>query len=143
MSEKARSTIRDLLSGIDRLIAITGNSYDACIVLAELTRIFSKLFNNVLLDSEIQAWIIRGDSKELLDKLEKLSTRKRFETNEFDILNYIEDTYVTKNVKNSVRLSIQYHHLIYCYQDVDDPNKKSRIRVLTNIIWYEYYKPNS
>lgn len=49
----------------------------------------------------------------------------------------IEDVDVRNAVYDSLMLSARNHYLIYQYNNIQDASTQARVRVLTNLLWYE------
>lgn len=56
-----------------------------------------------------------------------------------DYLSYLIDEDVKDAVLTSFELSLKYNNLVYKYLSVTDPNKQTRVRVLTNML-YNHWK---
>ena len=52
---------------------------------------------------------------------------------------YIDDIEVKNAVYDSFYLSKSHNNLIYEYNDISDPHRQARVRVLTRMIWYKVY----
>ena len=54
-----------------------------------------------------------------------------------DMFCEVEDIDVRNAVYDSLMLSRKKHYLIYIYNNIEDASRQARVRVLTNMLWYE------
>lgn len=112
-----------------------GNRYDACMYVAKEARRRASCCKDSVLDSESIAWVLTGKRHKL-----SISTKKKLEkwyNNQYDILNYVENKDIRKSVTRSLGISKTVKHLVYAYEKSLKDEDKARVRVLTNILWYQ------
>lgn len=132
----------DILSQYDtfnRLLDQFDSPYKVVNYVANKARNVAKQCNYKILDSEAISWVLNGEDDVALDNI--IRRCKRRYTGKYqidDILNYIDDEQVCEAVKESITNSRRLHHLIYIYKDVSDEPRKSRVRILTNMLWYRF-----
>ncbi len=52
-----------------------------------------------------------------------------------DYISYIEDREIKSAIIDSYEESLKKFHLVYMYNSVDDEPRRSRIRIILNILW--------
>ena len=52
-----------------------------------------------------------------------------------EYLTYVDDIEIKSAVISSYEESLKKYHLIYLYNNVDDEHRRSRIRIILNILW--------
>ncbi len=111
-----------------------GNRFEACRwVIKESRRRLSNL-DTSLLESHSLTWVVTGKKPKFHDDCQAKLLRK-FQRVE-DLLNYIEDQEIVKSVLKSLGLSKSLNHLTYSYQNAMSEAQCTRVRILTNILWY-------
>lgn len=117
----------------DKWIQDIGNIYACIEPIADKSREIYAKHNDKITDSQAMSWAMTGDVPSTIHKMKKFA--KRYSGNE-DLLNYIDNKSIQEAVHESYMLSVICNHLIYSYKDIQDPFLRSRVRVLTNMIWY-------
>lgn len=119
----------------DALAAALGSPYAAVNYISKAARRKMKQHNNIILESEAISWVLTGEEprarkcKSLYDISHDLPYLE-------EILCYVDDEDVCESVRESYKESLGAHHLIYCYHNNLDEFRKSRVRILTRMIWY-------
>ena len=129
-------------SELEDLVNEVGNPYLAVLI---LNRRAQEVSDSILaeygfrpLDSQAISIALTGllpEDIEYLNRIKTIQIRKNSRV--YDILNYVDDKDVCKSVKNSIHLSTTSKNLTYVYTSGLTDSQKSRIRVLTRIIWYK------
>ena len=128
---------KDNLLGFEEFedfVQIVGNRYKAIKLITNEARTRSSR-NVFISDSVLLTWIVTGKKpvKYPTDIAKLLRKSKRIE----DILMYVSNQKIVKSVTLSLGLSNSKNHLIYRYDKSLTDYEKIRVRILTNIIWYE------
>lgn len=116
-----------------------GNPYKAVLCIGKEARQYSESHNNVPLDSESLTFVLQNKDPEIVQsalasRIAK-QTHKRSNIDEVrDIYLSIDDPQIKKAVKLSVDQSMDSNHLIYIYNETEDENYRSKIRILTRMI---------
>lgn len=113
----------------------SGNRYAACMYVAKEARRRATACKDDVLDSESISWVLTGKRE-----IPSVSTQKKIEkwfANQYDILNYVEDAQIRKSVTRSLGISKTLKHLTYAYEKSLNECEMARVRVLTNILWYQ------
>lgn len=97
-------------------------------------RLGSKLPQGIM-ESKLLTWVLTGDNPDYsyikIDP-DNYIERKNIE----DTLEFITDREVKKYVLLSYKKSIKAQHLVYRYPDNMLDHDKSRVRILTRMLWY-------
>ena len=117
-----------------------GNEYAATLAIARRARLLAQFVDNTILDSEAITSVLNEDIQTVIrNHIRKQKIRldniKLYLQERTD---YIYDINVRNAVYASSLESIQSNHLVYIYGTVEDTDRRSRIRVLTRIIFYEF-----
>lgn len=116
--------------------AFGGNRYVATMYLADATRTILDRYNNQLLESEAIAWLLTGVRPPHLQEKPKPRPRRNWRKAWVtDRLSEVLDVEVKQAVLETVRRSKRVHRLEFCYKDVSDESRRTRIRILSRIIW--------
>lgn len=113
----------------------SGNRYAASMYVAKEARRRATNCKDDVLDSESISWVLTGKRN-----IPARSTQKKIQKwfhNQYDILNYVEDECVKRSVTRSLGISKTVKHLTYAYEKSLSECDKARVRVLTNILWYQ------
>lgn len=111
-----------------------GSPYAAVNYVAKTARKLMKEIEYPVMESEAISWVLTGEKPEA-------KGRNRIPFNYDihlldDILSGVDDPEVCISVRESYSASLQAHHLIYCYHMSLDENRKARVRILLNMVWY-------
>lgn len=110
------------------LNAIVG-PYEAVMILAQQTREITSSLDNRITVAEALDYAAHGlvpDPKDYPDhRLDRVK----------DYISYIDDKEIKAAIISSYEESLKRYHLIYDYQNVDDEPRRSRIRIILNILW--------
>lgn len=103
--------------------------YLAVMLLAEETREITSSLDNRITISEALDYAANGllpDPKDYPDhRLDRVK----------DYISYINDKEIKAAIISSYEESLKKYHLIYDYQNVDDEPRRSRVRIILNILW--------
>lgn len=124
---------------LDKYEQLCGSRYGATAFVGRKARELAEKYDNVISHSEALSWLLSGvvpdGVRHYRDKLLQRSQRPMKYAEEY--LLQIADEQVRKAVWISIQKSKNEGHLIYHYEEIYDPERKSRVRVLTNKLWYE------
>lgn len=114
-----------------------GSEFAAVLYISNLARKKLTSVDNVILESEAIAWASSGVPPKDIDKYTQQKSRRAHQDLDYvkDRLSYVLDEGVRQAVLSTLETSTL--HLIYIYNDVDDPFRQARIRILSNLIWDE------
>lgn len=119
-----------------------GNVYKAVYELGQAAAKLVKDCNNKISNAEGISWVLNGHKPDYENRRSYWDTKKAIIEEYIDTnLELIDDGQIIKCVRSSVWNSLDHRYLVYDYKDVDDESRRARIRILTNLIWYEI-KPN-
>ena len=118
----------------DNLADELGSPYAAVNYVAREARKRMNSIEYPIQESEAISWVLTGEKP-------KAKGRKRISFDYYihildDILSEVDDIEVCKSVRESYAESLKVHHLIYCYHTDLDDARKARVRILSNMVWY-------
>lgn len=115
----------------------SANPYNTIQCIANSARKLCRTHNN-LLESEAITHIIHNTEP---DNKIYASARDEYIASQIkELFCYIDDKAICDAVYDSFYESKNKNNLIYIYNQVTEPNKQARIRVLTRILWYKLIK---
>lgn len=98
-------------------------------------RLLSEEYDNAIFHSEAITHIVNGTTPDnkyyFADEWEAEQIKEMF--------CYIDDVSVKNAVYDSFYASKAKNNLVYMYNDITDSPRKSRVRVLTRMLWYSLY----
>ena len=103
--------------------------YYATLELAQNAREITKSLDHRITDAEALDYAARGilpDPKDYPDH--RLDRVKEY-------INYIDDIEIRSAIIASYEESLKHYHIVYVYNNVEDEPRKSRIRIIINILW--------
>ena len=110
------------------LDAVVG-PYEAVMILANQTREIASSLDNRITVAEALDFAANGllpDPKDYPDhRLDRVK----------DYISYISDKELKAAIISSYEESLKKYHLIYDYQNIDDEPRRSRLRIILNILW--------
>lgn len=122
-----RDFLKQLESSPDR--------YRQVIRVAKKARSLADEYDNNIFHSEALSFVMTGakpDNKyRYADEYEATVIKEMF--------CYIDDIEVKNAVYDSFYLSKSHNNLIYEYNDITDPPRQARVRVLTRMLWHKIY----
>lgn len=119
----------------DQLAASIGSTYAAVNYVAKSARDKIAHTDGHVLESEAISWVLTGEEPKVRNKTEEIE-RWYLQNYIDDMLSEVDDIDVAQAVRDSYAASMEQHHLIYSYPEHLDENRKSRVRILTRMIWY-------
>ena len=95
--------------------------------------------NGMILESKAISWVLTGESPkiptrtsiEITDHVEYLTSEEYLH----ELLCTVEDESVVESVRATFEASQRANHLIYCYNHSLDEPQRSRVRILSKIVW--------
>lgn len=103
--------------------------YIAVIAIADNTREICSSLENRITCSQALDYAARGlmpDPKDFPDhRLDRVK----------DYISYIDDSEIRAAIIDSYEQSLKKYHLVYVYNSIDDEPRRSRIRIILNILW--------
>jgi len=122
-----RDFLKQLESSSDR--------FGEVIQVAKKARSLADEYDNNIFHSEALSFVMTGampDNKyRYADEYEATIIKEMF--------CYIDDIEVKNAVYDSFYLSKSHNNLIYEYNDIADPPRQARVRVLTRMLWHKVY----
>lgn len=115
-----------------------GSTYQAIQHLSKVARKKLKEVDNNIQDSQALTWALTGLEPDVKQNMkDKVYHSKKFYQEEYmdDMLCYVDDEEVCESVRESFRASKKVNHLIYVYNHTLDEHRKSRVRILTRMVW--------
>lgn len=124
---------------LDKYIAYCGSRYAATIFLGQKARKLAEAYDNLITHAEALSWILSGEVPQGVQQYSDLSKRRsqRYLQNATEYLKRVSDIQVRDAVLSSIKKSKSSGHLVYVYGDVYAKERQSRIRIITNKLWYE------
>ena len=107
----------------------TRGPYLAVLDIAQNAREITKSLDNRITDASALDFAARGltpDPKDYPDH--RLDRVKEY-------ISYIDDIEIRSAIISSYEESLKRYHLVYLYNNVSDEPRKSRIRIIMNILW--------
>lgn len=119
----------------DALAEKLGSPFAAVNFVAKSARARRQSVDNRILESEAITWVVTGIQPKLRNKMPDINQLGNVSYLD-EVLSYVDDEQVVESVRASYCESTKAHHLIYCYHNSLDDNRKARVRVLTRMVWY-------
>ena len=117
------------------------NKFEAINYVSSYARRLTSCYKDNISHKEALSWICDGIRPKNIDKIEEKLNIEPFDpSNIGKFMPYVEEKEIYDAVSLSISQSTQNHHLIYNYNKIDDENKKSRIRILCNIVWEKLHE---
>ena len=117
-----------------------GNTYQAVQYIQKQSRKLLEYTDNRITDSEAIAWVLTGEKPDYESRKTFNEITAKYEDAYVDeILCYIDDKQVCESIRLSISKSKKSKNLVYRYTKGLDESKKSRVRVVTRIIWYNLF----
>ena len=112
------------------------NKYSLVLDVAKEARGLAEDYDDLILHSEAITHSLQGTKPKLkhIAKWESEASEIR------DIFCSIEDRLVCEAVYDSFYASKEAHNLIFIYNNIRDPYKQARVRILTKMLWHSLYK---
>lgn len=120
--------------------AFSGDRFAAVMYISKIARRRMIRVNNCIHESDALSWITTGVEPEIVKHWREFKKVDHVALYIEDRLCYIEDAAVRNAVRDSISESQSIYHLIYTYNNIQDENKKARVRILCNMIWDEVEK---
>jgi hypothetical protein len=112
----------------------SSNIYSEVMSISKQARDVSKRSGDTLLHSEAISMVLKGDTTEFISDNEIID---EFESKYIkEMFMYIDDKEIKDAVYDSFYDSKKNHNLIYQYNDIIEPNRKARVRILTRMLWF-------
>ena len=124
---------------LDKYVSLCGSKYAATIFLGKQARKLAEHYDNLITHAEALSWLLSGDAPRGVTHYKELAERKsqRYLQYVNKHLEGVLDRHVQDAVVESIKISMSNNHLVYVYGEVYNRNKQARVRVITNMIWYE------
>lgn len=117
-----------------------GNRYQAVQYIQKQSRKLLEYTDNRITDSEAITWVLTGEKPDYESRKTFNEITAKYEYAYVDeILCYIDDKQVCESIRLSISKSKKSKNLVYRYTKGLDESKKSRVRVVTRIIWYNLF----
>lgn len=117
-----------------------GNRYQAVQYIQKQSRKLLEYTDNRITDSEAITWVLTGEKPDYESRKTFNEITAKYEDAYVDeILCYIDDKQVCESIRLSISKSKKSKNLVYRYTKGLDESKKSRVRVVTRIIWYNLF----
>ena len=123
-----------LKNEFDEFAAKLGSTYAAINYISKSAREKSEELDYPILASEAISWVLTGEKPN--------SKGRKYENADAnihildDILSGVDDLHIKESVRDTYFESMKAHHLIYCYHTNLNESEKTRVRILSNMIWY-------
>lgn len=127
---------------IDRYIELCDSRYTATVFVATLARQLNAKYDNVIDIAEALSWVLSGVVPENISNYKEII--KQREQRPLKYANQVLVSIIDKEVKEAVLESLlrskRAGHLLYCWDEIYDEYRQTRVRVLTNKIWTELHE---
>lgn len=123
----------------DKYVKACGSKFAAIMYVSKIARRRRMKVDGCITESQALAWVITGvEPKEVsMWRNNELTQDDKALIYAEDRIMYIEDLDIHDAVLHSITESRQAGHLIYRYKGLKNPYKKSRLRIICNMIWAE------
>lgn len=123
---------------VDKALANGANPFELCNLISLKSIELLKSLDYAISDSEAISCVVSGTVPDNLEERRKqhkmLSTLKTPYMS--GLLSYVDDDEVKSCVELSYEESVRIGSLVFRYDSLSDDAKKSRVRILTRMIWY-------
>ena len=117
------------------------NVYDIVRRIGKHAHTISEHYHNIPLYSECIEWIVSGRCPSIMDRYNAILQLKDSKAQLISqVLQYVDSKKLKLAVVKSVSQSIKQNYLSYNYDHISDLYTQIRIRILTNMIWYQLYR---
>ena len=117
-----------------------GNRYQAVQYIQKQSRKLLEYTDNRITDSEAITWVLTGEKPDYESRKTFNEITAKYEDAYVDeILCYIDDKQVCESIRLSISKSKKSKNLVYRYTKGLDETQKSRVRVVTRMIWYKLF----
>ncbi len=117
-----------------------GNIFAAVARIGSDARQLAAKTDNVLMHSEAITYRVTAELPDDLSLRIKYHNRISYkQTLISNVLEHVTESDIKQCVKSSIRASMRKHNLTYLYGSISSKPKQQRIRILTNMIWYQLY----
>lgn len=118
-----------------RKLEKASNIYAEVRNIANSARILSAEYDNKILHSEAITHVIHGTEP---DRQYIENYRDEYEAHQIrEMFCYIDDKEICNAVYDSFYASKSRKNLIFIYNGIDSPDKQTRVRILTRMLWYK------
>lgn len=116
-----------------------GNEFRAVQYVSKVARKFAERYDNIPLHSEALSYAIRGEIPASLKGLISNGiTVDYFHLYLREAISHIDDKDIRDAVYSSITESKRTQNLTYNYRGIQNKDKQARIRIITNMLWYEF-----
>ena len=117
-----------------------GNRYKAVQYIQKESRRLLEYTDNRITDSEAITWVLTGEKPDYESRKTFNEITAKYEDAYVDeVLCYIDDKQICESIRLSISRSKKSKNLVYRYTKGLDDNQKSRVRVVTRMIWYNLF----
>ena len=121
------------------LAKILGSNYAAVQYVSRVARHFTAKYDYLPLHSEALSYAIRGEMPPNFSALTDTKSRTNYRRLYIrELLSTLDDKEVRDAVYTSITTSLRHQNLTYVYNKIKDESQQARIRILTNMLWYEF-----
>ena len=132
-------SFEDTQIALNDMIDRSDNIFDVANEIARKSRDIERICHNSVSTSESIRWAITGYPPDDIDKRMYQHAKANCSKTSYmeDVISYIDDDSLIDAVRFSFDKSVDIGRPYFNYGDISDEGKKSRLRVLVQMFWYE------
>lgn len=111
-----------------------GNRYEAINKLCRKARKLSASVNNTIKQMDSIHWALSNVPPSCLSEAHSISYHEQIMQ---EYLCQVENESIANSVRTSFLQSVKIGHLVYVYQDDLSDYQEARVRIITNMLWYQ------
>ncbi len=112
----------------------SGNRYEAINKLCRKARKLSASVNNTIKQIDSIHWALSNTPPSCLGEVHNIPYHEQIMQ---EYLCQVEDGSIANSVRTSFLQSVKIGHLVYVYQDDLSDYQEARVRIITNMLWYQ------
>lgn len=120
------------------------NRYAAVYMIAKEARRRAEKCNNLISHSEALTWVLTGNKPETLVRAERRGQSMSGNSNIEDFidsyLSLVDDREVADAARDSIQQTLREANLVYMYINIQDEPRRSRVRIITRMLWDQIRK---
>ena len=120
------------------------NRYAAVYMIAKEARRRAEKCNNLISHAEALSWVLTGTKPETLVRAEMRGQSMSDNSNIQDFIDsyisLVDDREVAEAARDSINQTIREANLVYMYSKIQDEPRRSRVRIITRMLWDQISK---
>ena len=115
------------------------NRYAAVYMIAKEARRRAEKCNNLISHAEALSWVLTGNKPETLVRAERRGQSMFDDSNIQDFvdsyISLVDDCEVAEAARDSINQTLHESNLVYMYSKIQDEPRRSRVRIITRMLW--------